>query len=312
MIVLHADWGKDPRKRWIARARQVGERWEIDDLRLWGGEGSPFECLGLDAAEESPVLIGVDFPIGLPRAYAAAAGVSDFRATLPLFGGPGWEHFYEVARTADEISLARPFYPAAPGGTRRRHLLEGLGLPIAHLYRACEAATATRPAACPLFWTLGANQVGKGAIAGWRELVAPLVSEGAALWPFDGELADLVAAHRVTIAETYPAEYYAPLGFGPARWSKRRQGDRVARAPTILEGSVALGATLAPWVAGLIEAGFGDRPEGEDPFDAVVGLLGVLMALRDRATAPGDAAIRTVEGWVLGLPAGSETKDELP
>ena len=208
-----------------------------------------------------------------------------------------------MARSADEISIGRPFYPYAPGQKKQEHLTTALGIPIDQLRRHCEKPTATHGAACPLFWTIGANQVGKGAIAGWQELVAPLVRDaGAALWPFDGDIADLIASHLLTIAETYPAEYYKPLGFGPSGWSKRKQPDRVARAPMILDAAAALSATVAPGVAALVTGGFGEGPEGEDPFDAVVGLLGMLMALRDGAEAPTAESIRTVEGWILGQP----------
>ena len=226
-----------------------------------------------------------------------------FRDVLPLLGGEGWEEFYEVAHSTGEISIGRPFYPYAPGQKKQEHLTAALGIPIDQLRRVCEKPTATHGAACPLFWTIGANQVGKGAIAGWQELVAPLVRDaGAALWPFDGDIADLIASHFLTIAETYPAEYYKPLGFGPSGWSKRKQPDRAARAPMILDAVAVLSATVAPDVAALVTDGFGEGPEGEDPFDAVVGLLGMLMALGDGAEAPTAESIRTVEGWILGQP----------
>jgi hypothetical protein len=46
------------------------------------------------------------------------------------------------------------------------------------LRRQCERATPTRRAACPLFWTLGSNQVGKAAISGWQEVIAPAQRHG--------------------------------------------------------------------------------------------------------------------------------------
>lgn len=300
VIILHADWGRDPRKRWIATARRHGAGWAIETVAPWALGDSPLECLGLDTDEPGPILIGIDFPLGLPAAYAAKAGVASFRDALLTFGGSGWERVYEVATTSAEISLTRPFYPRRPGGTKRIHLVDGLGIPLDALWRECERATPLRPAASPLFWTLGAKQVGKGAIAGWQELVAPLVRDGAALWPFDGELADLRAAHRVTLAETYPAEYYAPLGFG-RRWSKRRQADRRAHARAITRAAGALGAVLTAEVLTAVEDGFGPHPDGEDPFDALVGLIGMLSAVAVGATAPTDPATRTVEGWILGL-----------
>jgi hypothetical protein len=87
-------------------------------------------------------MIGFDFPIGLPRAYAAAAGISSFPRFLDLLGSPPWEEFDVVARRPSEITLHRPFYPAVPGGTKREHLYHALGLTAPELRRVCEAADA--------------------------------------------------------------------------------------------------------------------------------------------------------------------------
>lgn len=73
-------------------------------------------------------LLGFDFPIGLPIAYASQAGIDDFRSFLPEFGQGEWESFYLPATTPDEISLRRPFYPRRPGGTKQQHLIEALGV----------------------------------------------------------------------------------------------------------------------------------------------------------------------------------------
>jgi hypothetical protein len=80
---------------------------------------------------------------------------------------------------ASDISIQRPFYPFAPGNKRHAHLLNALGLDsIDDLRRECEKQQPGRRAACPLFWTLGANQVGKGAIIGWRDVLAPRAKRG--------------------------------------------------------------------------------------------------------------------------------------
>jgi hypothetical protein len=101
-----------------------------------------------------------------------------------------------------------------------KHVVSALGLDSpADLLRACECATTVpnkRNKACELFWTLGANQVGRAAIAGWRDLLAPALREGTTtLWPFHGDLAPLLESGRIVVAETYPAETYAhPLALG--------------------------------------------------------------------------------------------------
>jgi hypothetical protein len=110
-------------------------------------------------------------------------------------GSGEWRTFYDVAERPEQVSLHRPFYPRTPTrGVSRSALVAGLG--VAHfdeLLRACERAPTDGRTACSVFWTLGGNQVGRAAISGWREIIAPAVQSGARLWPFDGRLADLGA-----------------------------------------------------------------------------------------------------------------------
>src|SRR5437773_11362000 len=69
------------------------------------------------------------------------------------------------------------------------------------LLRACDYSTADRYKACEIFWTLGANQVGKAAIAGWRDLLAPAVRDKAiAIWPFDGDHPAIFEAGGIVVA----------------------------------------------------------------------------------------------------------------
>ncbi len=182
-IVVHADWSVDPAKRWCARAVRLASGGYAALAPQPVGSLDDFIASLLAAAGPGgTVFAGFDFPLGLPRAYAQAAKIDDFAIALTAFGRGRWRDFYAPAEHADEISLGRPFYPARPGGTRHRHLYEALGFSsIAALRRRCDLATATRLAASPLFWTLGGQQVGKAAISGWRDLLAPARRRGAAL-----------------------------------------------------------------------------------------------------------------------------------
>ena len=52
-----------------------------------------------------------------------------------------------------------------------------------------------------------------------------------------------------------------------------------------------------------MEDGFGAGPSGDDRFDAVVGLFGMLnvvLGLRPSGE-PDDPVVRRIEGWMLGL-----------
>jgi hypothetical protein len=250
------------------------------------------------------VLVGFDFPIGLPQAYADRTGLPGMMEALHSFGTGRWSDWYRVCEHPQEIGIARPFYPARPGNTSWAHLCEGLGVrSIDDLLRECDRATPDRRAASPIFWTLGGQQVGKATIAGWREVIVPNLSS-IALWPFAGQLADLIAANDVVVAETYPAEGYRHLGIPKSlRWSK-----------TDMEGRRSVAEHLRHWIeqrpvnasAPLVDeigSGFAD----DDSFDAFVGLCTMLDVVDGRRPegAPGSPAVRMWEGWILGQVPGT-------
>jgi hypothetical protein len=303
-LVAHADWSAHPAKRWMARAllQPDGGYLVLPPVRVGALDG--FWAWLQAVAPTGPILVGFDFPIGLPAAYADRVGIEDFPAALDGFDGD----FYSVARTPEEISLARPFYPDRPGGRSRRELVDALGLEAwDRLHRRCDRATASRPAACPMFWTLGGNQVGKAAISGWRELLAPArrARMNVAIWPFDGALAPLLSTHSFVVAETYPGEVYEHLGLRRAlrsRGGKRRQDARAACAGLLLAWAERSQISLAPALADDIQAGFGALPGADDRFDSVVGVFGMLNVLRDARPSgePDDPVVLRVEGWILG------------
>jgi len=251
------------------------------------------------------VLAGFDFPIGLPLSYGLRTGCASFRETLSALGSGRWRRFYDVANRPNEISIERPFYPKLSNGMpRQKHLCDAHGVEaMDELRRRCELRTCDRRAACPLFWTLGPNQVGKGAITGWQEIIVPAIACGARLWPFDGGLGDLARAPGLAIAETYPAEAYRHVGVAfRAGESKRCAMDRIRHGPAIFEWAQGRGVSFDPAIKQLIDDGFGDDGTGEDRFDALVGLLGMIEVVLGRRSdgAPNDDEIRLWEGWILG------------
>lgn len=308
-LVAHADWGSNAARRRLAYAlRQPNGRFIA---YAPGPAGDPRALLArLRAfAPDGGILFGVDFPLGLPRRYAAIAGITDFAALLPELGSGRWAQFYDVAGHPDAISIERPFYPQRPGGTRQAHLIQALGMTtIDDLRRRCDLASAARRAAAPIFWTLGAQQVGKATIVGWRDMLgtarrarAPGDATFPFLWPFDGRLDDLLTAGRLVVAEVYPGECYHHLGV-TLRGSKRAQATRAAAATALLAWADAARVALDPALRCAIDEGFGAAPGGEDDFDATVGLFGALNVVLGRRAAgePGDEVVRRVEGWILG------------
>jgi hypothetical protein len=293
-LVAHADWGIAPRKRVTAVARRTPAGYEIVALTA-AGDGDLAAALRRRYQPFQAVL-GFDFPIGLPRAYARAAGVTSFTEFLGQLGAPPWEEFGQVAARPGEISLRRPFYPARPGGARRAHLSAGLGLTGPQLRRRCDGTDAET-----LFWTLGAKQAGKAALHGWQLLrLARAGGADIALWPFDGPL---LAGPGFTVAETYPREFYQYFGVPRRGWSKRRRADRLTCIPALLAWAGELGVRWDDAVRGRVSAGCSNGPDGEDEFDAIAGVLG-MIAVVTGVIPPGvpaaDPAVTAIEGWILG------------
>lgn len=301
--LVHADWSVSPSKRWAAWATPIERGWRVDALAPVG-DLADFRRRLLEISRLIPVLAGFDFPIGVPKVFGEKTGAAGFPDFLRSLDGPRWGRFSSVAREPREIAIEQPFYPAsARRGVRRASLVEGHGVEgFADLLRVCERATSTRRAACPVFWTLGGAQVGRAALSGWEGVVRPLIGEGARLWPYEGDLKRLCDRPGVVLAETYPAEACGQVGvaFGP-RQSKRRQEDRLALVPPILEWAATRGVNFADPVLATLADGFGIRPDGEDRFDAFMGLLGMIeVASGQRGEGAPPAEVAAWEGWILG------------
>jgi hypothetical protein len=302
-VVVHADWSIDPRKRWVAIAHIRDDLgYEVREVRL-----AP-DMLGFvrHEAQAGKVLAGFDFPIGLPIHYARQTPFTSFSHFVAYQQGREFLPFSSVAHLPSEISIERPFYPRRPGDTSQRHLLGALKAEhMDQLRRLCERRTASRRAACSVFWTLGGNQVGKACLAGLREVVGPLwKGDGrAAVWPFDGDLRHCLDRADIVICETYPGEAYQHIGVRlPSGGSKRRQTDRSLGLANIARTLERYGITLAQPVRALVDAGFGDDACGEDRFDAFVGLIGMLAVVRGYRDEGFPVQRNTIEweGWIFG------------
>jgi hypothetical protein len=302
-VVYHADWGSKEEKRWCAMATLgADDCYTAFAPELVGNPGSLIEQLRTEAGETGCALAGFDFPIGVPASYAKHAGISSFRSLLPKLGHDEWKDFYSVCDEPGQISVRRPFYPNGKyKGRRKDDLFRGHGVSsLEPLLRRCDRGGSGHKEVCCLFWTLGPNQVGKAAIIGWRDVLAPaLRDEGpVSLWPFDGPLPSLVVPGNVVVAETWPAECYGWFSKDPLG-SKRNQDDRREFGASLLRWADAQSVALEDGLRREIHNGFS---QGQDAFDAVVGLFGMLqVSLSERATGePDEGIIRQVEGWILG------------
>jgi hypothetical protein len=308
-LIAHCDWSKIPNKRWMAVAIRCANKFLPSAPEPVLASDELLSHLGKRRQEVGPLVVGFDFPIGIPRAYGNAIALQDFRTALMTFGKGVWADWFKPAERASDINIRRPFYPQRSGkrGTvKKYHLTRALELSDDQLLRHCEKPLEGQRAACPLFWTLGPNQVGKAAINGWSEVLIPALSSKimrTALWPFDGEITHLLQEFECVLCETYPAMAYRHLGccFAP-RESKRNQCHRRSKGQRLQAWFDARGFQPTRDVVAEIENGFGDRAIGEDRFDAFVGLLSMIDVVTGAGIAdvPTDANIRRWEGWILG------------
>jgi hypothetical protein len=293
--LVHSDWSVSPKKRWTATAVRSSNGWSIACLRK-----TPSKLVEHLFDFSGHTLAGFDFPIGLPRSYATSARL-DFRNLISDPSSARSQRFLTPVETLFDVSIEQPFYRKHPRGGGHAVLCQRLGCDtIDDLLRDCDKKTKIRSRAEAIFWTVGAKQVGKAALAGWREVLIAAVAEGARVWPFDGPLSSLVS-NKLTIAETYPAEAYQHIGMARTI-RKRSQAGRKAAGDIMIEWSAKHDVAIVEPIRAKILSGFGEGNDGEDPFDAVAGLCSMIEVVEGRrAEAPHPAKFNNrEEGWILG------------
>src|SRR5688572_28359332 len=104
-----ADWSTVETKRWMARGERVGDGYVVYPPEPVGDHKTLMARLRRTLPNDHRLLIGFDFPIGLPVEYAQKARVASFRTFLgELVGHREWERFYQIS---DLPSLRQPFFP---------------------------------------------------------------------------------------------------------------------------------------------------------------------------------------------------------
>jgi hypothetical protein len=85
-VVYHADWGTDPKKRWLCKAIRVGDEYTAHAPALVGDHSGLLKRVKDEVGATGAAVVGFDFPIGIPSRYAASLGVADFKAFLLQLG----------------------------------------------------------------------------------------------------------------------------------------------------------------------------------------------------------------------------------
>ena len=294
---LSADWSKEARKRSVHMV-DVNER-HIRYAECGGWNLAELLALAREHAHQGPVLIGIDVAIGLPDCYWRAllhSGRHGRPASFVEWLGrqdPGSDFFRRV-RSSSEWRINRPFFHVPKSKGAMKSFEDRLA---GGLRRRIEVKTGAKP----LFAVSGIpSTVGSATRAFWKELV-PLLRAGDrdfAVWPFEGELNDLLRDRRIVLAETYPA-----LAYGAALADKLPTG-RMLVSKTRPEQRRAVCERIAHtrWVkSGRVELGDLDPVQAdEDAFDSHMTAAAVLRSILDhRPLAAPDWIDPVAEGAML-------------
>ena len=301
--ILCADWGKKPSKRavWIA---DIKER----SVRQVPGSDWSFHSVLTEARQRvnhGPVVLAFDLPLGVPESYARTIGSilglkrqTDFLRILKAVAPR--PDFFEPTTEASDWQHVRPFFAVPPGDGGFNSYRDAAARHAVDLYRGIDKRTGANS----LFVKSGIpGSVGSAACAFWTELAPHLSSErDFAVWPFEGNLADLLESRRMVLAEIYPRVSYAiaildsPAGGRPRLKIAKTDGDRRREAVRDLRRT--------DWVArfGVKFVGLESANENEDDFDACLTAAALLRCVLDDLPLC-SRDINRIEGGMLGAGA---------
>lgn len=294
--VVSADWSTDPLKR-AAYTAIEGGGWVVERAPPPAGGWDLSGLLGLahrlQDRSDRAVLVGIDAVLGLPAAFARAAALRGFLHALGWLDRSGG--LLQEAASPEAWSLERPFFrvPAGKGG--RARFEEAAGGPSA-VRRQIEIRTRANPV-----FILGGipGTVGAGSRALWQELV-PLVADGKRsfrIWPFEGDLAELISRRTIALVEIYPRAAYAialeeNLPARPLSLAKTKRDAR-GRALTQLQQT--------HWVdQGALQLRDADAAlESEDDFDALIAAAALVRLMDAGHPLSCELVDPVVEGGIL-------------
>jgi hypothetical protein len=308
--IWHADWSLSAKGRWVAKASRRETGWHIHAIEPVGMLHQFRQSLASHGKTDA-LWLGLDMPIGFLDTWYDGANIKDFKSLLSVLRDDHWQDFFKVCESPDEIRHTRPFYPqnsGTKGSVKRDHLITALGLPdFDALHRRCERATnpkdaPSRNAACPSFWTLGANQVGKGMLHGLKHLIMPGYADGFNIWPFSGDLEACSKSPGVTLIETYPGEIYGWLS-NTSELTKSNQDSHKNYLHKLRHDASTKGIEISPAVWADIKDGFAPDHGKDDAFDALIGVMGLIEIAEGRRPEhlPRTPTVLEREGWIVGL-----------
>jgi len=298
-VILCADWSKSRAKRsvYIARVAErsvkkvTGTKWSFGEVMK----------LATKEREHGKVLVAFDVPLGVPASYfkEAKAGES-FKAArtfvewLPL--ATEIPDFFVPVSIASEWSVTRPYFKVPSGKGAYGKFDEAAKALNVILRRQIDILTSAKSG-----FAIGIpGNVAPAAQSLWSELVVALKNrERFHLWPFDGDLGDLLDTGKIVAGEIYPRAAYATALADklPARIRALKKAKCSVRRQAI-ESLLA-----ASWVrtSGVSLNDYESALDSEDDFDALITSAAMLRcAIEDLPFGMQKFEDPIAEGGILG------------
>ena len=201
--IICIDWSKHAHKRRIWW-RPAGTQ-SIEPLALEGT--NLIDVLEYFESEKNPVLVGIDAAIGAPRQVLTQFSAGERINNAGFFQWMNWLFDYgypdEPVTSPEDWHYSRPFIHVPPGKGSKSAFTH-YGIP---LHRTVEAGLNSNS---PLIVSGIPGTVGSGSRELWRQIWESKIRQvsNVAVWPYDGELANLLKNTQFVLAEIYPKACY--------------------------------------------------------------------------------------------------------
>ena len=146
-VCAHCDWSKHSRKRWMSAAIRADGKWIVAAPELVGDTATLFQRLAGRSHQSGSLLVGFDFPIGLPKAYAADAGIASFREAIDSSGRASGPIGMTSPNSATRYPIDGRFTRC--GRAERREPISTTDLASSRATTCCENANGRRPTGLP-------------------------------------------------------------------------------------------------------------------------------------------------------------------
>jgi hypothetical protein len=177
--IVNCEWHSDQALRRLTLATKQDGKWLITSPEPVGDPSTLLGRVRERVGNESRLLVGLAFPIGVPLAYARRVGISNFRDWAVQLGNGAWRRFFKMNQSLSELNFHQPIGSGCLGEQGFPQMLRRLGIAEwQDAWRLCDPKYGTVGTERCLFWPVCPQSAGRSVISGWRDLLIPRIATG--------------------------------------------------------------------------------------------------------------------------------------